>query len=187
MVDHNTEKRNGLNFARLLVEVEMRAQLPDEVKFKNEKAKVIEQPMQYDWKPTFVLVLQEYTTNLENYYNIRIWLTWRHNYYQVNPISKTTQQITCEVMFLPLQIAFEISYVYVFNSREDRKELWESLLIQSRRCSKPWMVLGYFNSILKANDRIGGNHESWSEIVDFNECVTNCGLLEFPTQGNRYT
>ncbi|KAK4718398.1 hypothetical protein R3W88_016736 [Solanum pinnatisectum] len=222
MVDHNTEKRNGLNFARLLVEVEMRAQLPDEVKFKNEKAKVIEQPMQYDWKPTLCRFCKkyrhveeewrvkrkvqnpdqvprmerlvgdhtkqrQYTTNLENYYNIRIWLTWRHNYYQVNPISKTTQQITCEVMFLPLQIAFEISYVYVFNSREDRKELWESLLIQSRRCSKPWMVLGCFNSILKANDRIGGNHESWSEIVDFNECVTNCGLLEFPTQGNRYT
>ncbi|WMV18746.1 hypothetical protein MTR67_012131 [Solanum verrucosum] len=26
---------------------------------------------------------------------------------------------------------------------------------------------------------------TWSEIVDFNDCVTTCGLLEFPTQGNR--
>lgn len=131
----------------------------------------------------------KYTTNLENHYNNRIWLTWRHDYYQVNPISKTAQQITCEVMFLPFQIAFEISYVRKIGKScgKVRKELWESLLIQSRRCSKPWMVLGDFNSIIKADDRIGGNHESWLEIVDFHECVTDCGLLEFPTQGNRYT
>ncbi|KAH0723423.1 hypothetical protein KY289_006467 [Solanum tuberosum] len=49
------------------------------------------------------------------------------------------------------------------------------------------MVIGDFNSILKADDRIGGNPATWSEIVDFNDCVTTCGLLEFPTQGNRYT
>ncbi|PHU15324.1 hypothetical protein BC332_16529 [Capsicum chinense] len=35
MVDHNTEEGNGLNFARLLVEVEMGAELPDEMRFKN--------------------------------------------------------------------------------------------------------------------------------------------------------
>ncbi|XP_049406369.1 uncharacterized protein LOC125870045 [Solanum stenotomum] len=49
------------------------------------------------------------------------------------------------------------------------------------------MVIGDFNSILKTDDRIGGNPVSWSEIVDFHECVTDCGLLEVPTQGNRYT
>lgn len=31
MVDHNTERKNGLNFARLLVEVEMDAKLSDEL------------------------------------------------------------------------------------------------------------------------------------------------------------
>lgn len=37
MVDQNTERKNELNFARLLVEVEMRAILPDTVCFKTEK------------------------------------------------------------------------------------------------------------------------------------------------------
>lgn len=99
----------------------------------------------------------QYITNLEYLYNGRIWITWRPDYYQVKPISKNAQQVTCEVMFIPLQISFEISYVYAFNNREERQELWESLLVQSRRCSKPWMVIGDFNSILKADDRIGGN------------------------------
>lgn len=39
MVDQNTEERNGLKFARLLVEVELGDQLPDEVQFKNKKGR----------------------------------------------------------------------------------------------------------------------------------------------------
>ncbi|KAH0685006.1 hypothetical protein KY289_022758 [Solanum tuberosum] len=60
MVDHNTEARNGLNFARILVEVELGAQLPDVVKFKNEKGKLIEQTVQYDWKPTLCKFCKKY-------------------------------------------------------------------------------------------------------------------------------
>lgn len=45
IVDQNTEKRNVLNFARILVEVEMGTQLPDVVRFKNEKGKLVEQPV----------------------------------------------------------------------------------------------------------------------------------------------
>ncbi|XP_049346442.1 uncharacterized protein LOC125810992 [Solanum verrucosum] len=52
MVDHNTEERNGLNFARILIEVEMGTQLPEVMKFKNEKGRLIEQHVQYDWEPT---------------------------------------------------------------------------------------------------------------------------------------
>lgn len=52
MVNHNTEKRNGLNFSRLLVEMEMNTQLPDVVFFKNKRGKLIEQKVSYDWKPT---------------------------------------------------------------------------------------------------------------------------------------
>ncbi|KAM3337261.1 hypothetical protein P3S68_031586 [Capsicum galapagoense] len=60
MVDHNTEERNDLNFARLLVEVEMGAELPDEVRFKNEKGVVMEQVVQYDWKPTLCKFCTKY-------------------------------------------------------------------------------------------------------------------------------
>lgn len=42
----------GLSFARLLIEVEIDAKLPDKVFFKNEKGMLVEQKMQYDWKTT---------------------------------------------------------------------------------------------------------------------------------------
>ncbi|KAG5621778.1 hypothetical protein H5410_006996 [Solanum commersonii] len=231
MVDHNTEKRNGLNFARLLIEVEMGAQLPDEVKFKNEKGKVIEQPVQYDWKPTLCRYCKKYGhTRVDKKAVEVIWeakqlkslgmvnlLSW--NVRGLNSPNKqkevkllcneerdgstlptwkiiimvgygllgdliTTKYRSSVRQLNRLHVRYctylfklycKISYVYAFNSREERKELWESLLIQN------------FNSILKADDRIGGNPVSWSEIVDFNECVIDYGLLEVPTQGNRYT
>ncbi|TMW90716.1 hypothetical protein EJD97_015355, partial [Solanum chilense] len=52
MVNRNTEERGGLNFARILVEVELGAQLPEVVHFKNERGQLIEQTVQYDWKST---------------------------------------------------------------------------------------------------------------------------------------
>lgn len=41
-VDQNTERKNGLNFARLLVEVEMDSKLPEVVLFRNEKGQLVE-------------------------------------------------------------------------------------------------------------------------------------------------
>ncbi|MCD9644843.1 hypothetical protein HAX54_033355, partial [Datura stramonium] len=52
MVDHNTKKRSGLNFARLLVQVKIGAKLPYEMRFRNKKGIVISQPITYDWKST---------------------------------------------------------------------------------------------------------------------------------------
>lgn len=60
MVDHNTEKKMGLNFARLLIEVEVDPNLPDKVIFRNEKGNPIEQKVQYYWKPTLCACCHKY-------------------------------------------------------------------------------------------------------------------------------
>lgn len=48
MVDQNTEKKIGLNFARLIVEVGMDARLPDSISFKNKKGLLVEQKVTYE-------------------------------------------------------------------------------------------------------------------------------------------
>ncbi|XP_015168553.1 uncharacterized protein [Solanum tuberosum] len=60
MVDQNTERKLGLSFARLLIEVEMKVKLPDKVFFKNERGELIEQKVQYDWKPTLCNFCKKY-------------------------------------------------------------------------------------------------------------------------------
>lgn len=60
MADKNTERKIGLNFARLLIEVDVDSPLPDKVFFKNEKGALVEQRIQYDWKPVLCKHCQKY-------------------------------------------------------------------------------------------------------------------------------
>lgn len=52
MVDKQTEKKLGLSYARMLVEVNVGQKLPEEVLFRNEKGIIISQSVTYDWKPS---------------------------------------------------------------------------------------------------------------------------------------
>ncbi|XP_075086066.1 uncharacterized protein LOC142168811 [Nicotiana tabacum] len=149
-----------------------------EIKVKKEKKGQLADKIFAGWK---------FVTNLDYHYNGRIWITWRPDYYQIIPRQKTSQLITCEVLYVPLQLSFEVTYVYVFNIKEERKGLWEDLITHSRGSSKPWMVVGDFNSVLNTEDRIGGNEVTWAEVVDFYNCIVECGLMELPAQENRYT
>ncbi|XP_075080128.1 uncharacterized protein LOC142165484 [Nicotiana tabacum] len=49
------------------------------------------------------------------------------------------------------------------------------------------MVIGDFNAVLNADDRIGGKEVTWAEVVDFHNCVMECGLMNLPSQRNMYT
>nr|XP_016478301.1 PREDICTED: uncharacterized protein LOC107799673 [Nicotiana tabacum] len=66
MVDKNTEKKVGLHFARLLVEVKIGEQFLEVVYFKNEKGVIVEQKVTYDWKPTVCKECNKYGHTREN-------------------------------------------------------------------------------------------------------------------------
>ncbi|KAH0695976.1 hypothetical protein KY289_013458 [Solanum tuberosum] len=128
-----------------------------------------------------------YTTNLVEHYNGRIWIIWRPDYHKVNTIDMTTQHITCEVFYIPLQLSFALTFVYAFNTREERRGLWSNLVTYHRGCQKAWIILGDFNLVLRVEDRIGGNPITWADVVDFHTCIEECELIEFPHAGSKYT
>ncbi|PHT32086.1 Sulfate transporter 2.1 [Capsicum baccatum] len=51
MVDQNTEKKVSLNYARLLVEVELDFTILELIMFKNENENIVEQKVTYEWRP----------------------------------------------------------------------------------------------------------------------------------------
>lgn len=63
----------------------------------------------------------QYLTNLKDHYNWSIWLIWIPDYYRVLLICKSSWQITCDMVFIPLQLTFEITYSYFFNIKDKRK------------------------------------------------------------------
>nr|XP_016513402.1 PREDICTED: uncharacterized protein LOC107830381 [Nicotiana tabacum] len=128
-----------------------------------------------------------YITNLEYHYNGRVVIACRPDYYQVRYISGTAQSITCLATDVVFQKEYYMTVVYVFNTREERRSLWQYLESMSGEIKQPWLVTGDFNSILQADDRIGGLSVTMGEVVDFQECIGSCELMELPCGGCRYT
>ena len=63
---------------------------------------------------------------LGQHYNGRIWITWKPGFYHIVPIRMNA--LTCEVCYVPLEVSFLVTFVYAFNTKEERKSLWEYLL-----------------------------------------------------------
>ncbi|XP_070051572.1 uncharacterized protein LOC142173617 [Nicotiana tabacum] len=128
-----------------------------------------------------------YITNLESHYNGRIWILWRSDYFNVTLIERTTQVVTCEVKYIPMQVEFMVSFVYAFNTSEGKRELWNKLTQQKIRYDKPWLILGDFNAVLRVDNRCDGVLVTLAEVAEFQSCIDTCELLELPNQGQRYT
>lgn len=60
MVDKNTQEKMSLSFAKLLVKVQLGKNLSEVVQFKNEKGKIVEQHVTYDWKPSMCKICHKY-------------------------------------------------------------------------------------------------------------------------------
>ncbi|KAL2924385.1 hypothetical protein RDABS01_022575, partial [Bienertia sinuspersici] len=59
-VDNVTLNKDRLAYARILVEVELDKELPDYIRFQNEKGILIQQYIKYEWKPTFYTKCKKY-------------------------------------------------------------------------------------------------------------------------------
>ncbi|KAH0669064.1 hypothetical protein KY289_023557 [Solanum tuberosum] len=67
MVNYNTERKVRLNFARLLVEVQMDTMLSEVILSRLEKGYLKETKMLYDWKPTLCKICDKYGHSEVNY------------------------------------------------------------------------------------------------------------------------
>ncbi|XP_070023391.1 uncharacterized protein [Nicotiana sylvestris] len=65
MIDQQTEKKIGLNFARLIIDVDIDTLLLEKIMFRNERGNLIEQKIQYDWKPILCKCCNKYGHNEE--------------------------------------------------------------------------------------------------------------------------
>lgn len=56
----------------------------------------------------------------------RLWVVWRSSV-RMTPVYKSTQIITCYVLLPGRDEEFFCSFIYVLNTAEERKDLWEDL------------------------------------------------------------
>ncbi|XP_019252860.1 PREDICTED: uncharacterized protein LOC109231672 [Nicotiana attenuata] len=129
----------------------------------------------------------QFYSNHVSQYNGRILIIWRADYYKLRVRSENAQAVTCAITFVPLQMEFLAIFVYAYNSREERRELWEYLCQIAGMGHKPWITMGDFNSVLHAEDSQGVNPVTINEVIDFHSCLDVTGLTELPSSGCSYT
>lgn len=87
--------------------------------------------------------------NHHSHYNGRILIAWRKNWFTVRIEHDTAQAVTCQVAHTPMQLEFMVTFVYAYNKKEERLDLWNHLKMLSQNCNQAWMVLGDFNAVFQ--------------------------------------
>ncbi|KAK9672917.1 hypothetical protein RND81_12G134700, partial [Saponaria officinalis] len=127
-------------------------------------------------------VIHNYTCHA----NGRIWVVWNPFTVTVTPIAVHTQFIHCSVRHHSSCSQFHVTFVYASNDAKVRVALWSELCTLSASIEE-WIVLGDFNVVRDASERISHHSFDLHDILEFNECILRCGLEDIKGIGCEYT
>lgn len=121
----------------------------------------------------------------------RIWILWRSGL-RITPVYKSAQLISCLVLLPGQREEFVCSFIYAYNTMEERKELWEDLRSHHEAPllkNKKWILMGDFNEVLEGEEHSGFSDlpRVTSGMRDFQDAVRTCKLMDMGYQGTRFT
>ncbi|KAI9128523.1 hypothetical protein K1719_000006 [Acacia pycnantha] len=98
-------------------------------------------------------------------------IAWISSRISVDIIEENRQffHLHCRIDQIP---SFFLTVVYVVPHSSFRELLWANLLRLSKVISSPWSVMGDFNDILNANERIGGSRVCTRRMQWFHDQIT---------------
>ncbi|XP_056683679.1 uncharacterized protein [Spinacia oleracea] len=117
----------------------------------------------------------------------RIWIGWKHNRVNFQLIRKTDQTIHGDLSDKDGLFSVCFTAVYGLHTIEHRRPLWNELVNLSAVLTKPWLIMGDFNSVLFSGDRVNGNPVQIAETKDFEECIQAAGITELKSCGNMFS
>ncbi|KAJ9541666.1 hypothetical protein OSB04_028172 [Centaurea solstitialis] len=117
----------------------------------------------------------------------RILIAWDEDTVDVMVLDTHAQFIHCFVK-LRGQASFFITIVYGANGVIDRKQLWSGLRkAKVIMGTKPWVIMGDFNSMLFPHDGFGGCSRRNLSMDDFGACVEDVEVVDLSYTGIQYT
>ena len=128
---------------------------------------------------------------LQNYYHAllgRIWVCWNPSVVSIAAINCTDQAIFCYITVLKDNSSFFCSAIYASNNQIDKRVLCSHLQwCASTVGSKPWFLVGDFNTTRFASENNGGNMNTDTAMEEFHECLFNLELVNMPFLGPMFT
>ncbi|KAH7838239.1 hypothetical protein Vadar_023890 [Vaccinium darrowii] len=78
-------------------------------------------------------------------------------------------------------------FVYGAPVVREKESVWENLRSLSIGIHGAWLVLGDFNDIIAESKKSGGSSPSVRRMMDFNDVLENCGLMDLEFKGSSFT
>jgi hypothetical protein len=128
-----------------------------------------------------------YIDNYGKHDNGRIWITWNDSKVDVRLIDSTDQLIHCGIFDVMGKLLYWLTAVYGKNQNGLRKHLWRDIMNLKPSSLEPWCVMGDFNNVAYAHDRIGGRMVQEYEYADFQDMMIKSGLSEMDSVGDYFT
>ncbi|XP_074266088.1 uncharacterized protein LOC141588551 [Silene latifolia] len=125
--------------------------------------------------------------NNDYHHNYRIWVLWKPHIISLTVLHKSAQHIHCSLLHLASQRRVEVTFLYAYNARSYRRDLWKALLDISTQATLPWLCLGDFNVVLKMDERLGSTQLNLADMNEFSQCLDTCALVDHPATGCHFT
>ncbi|OMO86542.1 reverse transcriptase [Corchorus capsularis] len=115
-----------------------------------------------------------------------IWLNWDDAVVHITVIISSAQIL--HVLVKPKDSEeFLLTVVYASPRVELRRSLWSHIENLARTINALWVVLGDFNDVSNAWEKMGGAVPSLARCNLFNGMITNCGLMDLGFSGPAFT
>lgn len=117
-------------------------------------------------------------TNCSN----KVWIFWSSTL-NCNVYASEDQMVTCKISDNHRSIVYYLSVVYAKSRSARREDIWGYMRAFASPSNSPWAVCGDFNSILSAEEKLGGKAHRLSKSIPFMECLLDCGLNDIGYSG----
>lgn len=114
-----------------------------------------------------------------------LWLLWRSDVGEVD-IVKTSSQYIYATVKKDTDIVHLI-VVYAAPSVTRRCGLWDELRILLRDITEPLIIGGDFNTIVRTDERTGGNGSLSPDSLAFGDWINDSFLIDMGFKGNKFT
>ena len=118
----------------------------------------------------------------------KIWVCWNPRVVSIVDMLCTDQAILCYITVLKDNSSFFCSDIYASNNQIDRRVLWNHMQwCASTVGSKPWFLVGDFNTTRFSSEKNGGNMNTDTAMEEFHECLFNLEIVDMPFLGPLFT
>lgn len=117
----------------------------------------------------------------------RIWVVWNPTTTRVQIVENHEQLVHSVISSQVHRVLINFSVVYDKHTIADRGNMWRELGDIAAAQNRPWVIMGDFNAILCASDRMNGTTVQEAEVKDFRQFLADNDMVEMKSFGRDFT